>query len=104
MSLSCYGRWFRTAFIIAGLALHSEGLHAQARGGTPQTDKVQPVSSGANPYRVIRDWARIDGRPWGGSNGVASVREGKTVWASDRCSPGSTPGCLGTHANPVHHF
>jgi hypothetical protein len=28
----------------------------------------------------------------------------KTVWATDRCSPGTTPGCLGTTANPVHHF
>jgi len=26
------------------------------------------------------------------------------VWATDRCSPGTTPGCFGTDANPVHHF
>jgi sugar lactone lactonase YvrE len=77
---------------------------AQARGGTPQTDKVQPVNSGANPYRVIRDWARIDGRAWGGSNGVAIDRDGRTVWAVDRCSPGTTPGCANTNVNPVHHF
>ena len=77
---------------------------AQARGGTPQTDKVQPVNSGANPYRVIRDWARIDGRAWGGSNGVAIDRDGRTVWAVDRCSPGTTPGCANTDVNPVHHF
>ena len=77
-----------------------------ARGGTAQTDKVQPVNSGANPYRVIRDWAQlnIEGRPWGGSNGVAIDRDGRSVWAVDRCSPGTTPGCLGTKANPVHHF
>ena len=93
-------------FLIFGsiFALHRSTLQAQARGGTPQTDKVQPINSGANPYRVIRDWARIDGRAWGGSNGVAIDRDGKTVWATDRCSPGTTPGCLGTDANPVHHF
>jgi DNA-binding beta-propeller fold protein YncE len=93
-------------FLIFGsiVALHRSTLQAQARGGTPQTDKVQPINSGANPYRVIRDWARIDGRAWGGSNGVAIDRDGKTVWATDRCSPGTTPGCLGTDANPVHHF
>jgi DNA-binding beta-propeller fold protein YncE len=84
--------------------LRRSTLHAQARGGTEQTDKVKPVNSGTNPYRVIRDWAHIDGRPWGGSNGVAIDRDGKTVWATDRCSPGTTPGCLGTDANPVHHF
>jgi sugar lactone lactonase YvrE len=73
------------------------GSHAQTQ---------QPVNSGANPYRVIRDWAQlaIEQRPWGGSNGVAIDRDGKTVWATDRCSPGIAPGCLGTKANPVHHF
>ena len=68
-------------------------VQAQQRGGTAQTDKVQPVNSGANPYRVIRDWASLslEKRPWGGSNGVAIDRDGKSVWATDRCSPGTTP-------------
>ena len=38
------------------------------------------------------------------SNGVAIDRDGKSVWATDRCSPGIAPGCLGTKANPVHLF
>ena len=81
-------------------------VQTQQRGGTPQTDKVQPVNSGANPYRVIRDWAQLNSetRPWGGSNGVAIDRDGRSVWAVDRCSPGTTPGCLGSKVNPVHHF
>ena len=88
------------------VALHGSIVQTQQRGGTPETDKVSPVNSGANPYRVIRDWAQLstEGRPWGGSNGVAVDRDGKTVWATDRCSPGTAPGCLGTKANPVHHF
>ena len=71
-----------------------------------QAQDIQPVNSGANPYKVIRDWAKItsEDRPWGGSNGVAIDRDGKSVWATDRCSPGTVPGCLGTKANPVHHF
>jgi sugar lactone lactonase YvrE len=89
--------------VVASVAL----LGAQ-RGGTPQTDQVQPVNSGTtpNPYRVIRDWAQLtkEARPWGGSNGVAIDRDGKTVWAVDRCVGGGTPGCVGTKANPVHHF
>jgi DNA-binding beta-propeller fold protein YncE len=81
-------------------------IQAQQRGGTPQTEKVQPVNGGADPYTVIKDWANlsIEARPWGGSNGVAIDRDGKSVWATDRCSPGTTPGCLGTKVNPVHHF
>jgi DNA-binding beta-propeller fold protein YncE len=90
------------ALILAPLAV----LHAQQRGGTPQTDKVPPVNSGANPYKVIRDWAQLttEARPWGGSNGVAIDRDGRSVWAVDRCSPGTTPGCLGSMFNPVHYF
>ena len=98
----------RVVAAIAGacLALPVFIAHAQQRGGTAQTDKVSPVNSGANPYRVVRDWAQLvtEARPWGGSNGVAIDRDGRSVWAVDRCSPGTTPGCLGSKANPVHHF
>ena len=91
---------------LAIVVLLGVALVAQQRGGTPQTDKVAPVNSGANPYRVIRDWAQLttEQRPWGGSNGVAVDRDGKTVWATDRCSAGTSPGCEGSMANPVHHF
>ena len=92
--------------VLTVAAMLSVVVQTQQRGGTPQTDKVQPVNTGANPYRVIRDWAQLnlEARPWGGSNGVAIDRDGKSMWATDRCSPGTTPGCLGTKANPVHHF
>ncbi len=94
--------------VIAGLAtaLPLITMHAQQRGGTAQTDQVQPVNTGPNPYRIVRDWARFEAeaRPWGGSNGVAVDRDGVTVWATDRCSPGTAPGCLGSNANPIHHF
>ncbi|MET0164895.1 MAG: 6-bladed beta-propeller [Vicinamibacterales bacterium] len=101
-------RGTRTLVPIVGvcLALLTAAVQTQQRGGTLETDKMQPVNSGANPYQVIRDWAQLalEGRPWGGSNGVAIDRDGRSVWAVDRCSPGTAPGCLGTKANPVHHF
>jgi DNA-binding beta-propeller fold protein YncE len=100
-------RFGLTAWTIVLLAsLPGTGLQAQQRGGTAQTDKVTPVNSGADPYTVIRDWAQLtkEARPWGGSNGVAVDRDGKSVWATDRCSPGTIPGCLGTKANPIHLF
>ena len=97
---------FMVAAAVAWVALQATIIHTQQRGGTTQTDGVKPVNSGANPYRVTRDWAQLnsEGRPWGGSNGVAIDRDGKSVWAVDRCSAGTTPGCAGTNANPVHHF
>src|SRR5262245_66556192 len=95
MSTSAFARGLFAAAVVVWMAM--EGAQAQ---------DVQPVNSGANPYRVIRDWAQLalEGRPWGGSNGVAIDRDGKSVWATDRCSPGIAPGCLGTKANPVHLF
>src|SRR5947207_5285811 len=104
MSISGYRTFLIIVVVVGQVALQTSSLRGQARGGTPQTDKVAPVNSAANPYRVIRDWAKIEGRAWGGSNGVAIDRDGKTIWATDRCSPGPVPGCLGTKANPVHYF
>jgi DNA-binding beta-propeller fold protein YncE len=107
MPVSAFVRIALTAsIVVVGIALQGTRVQTQQRGGTAQTDKVQAVNSGANPYRIIRDWAQLqsEARPWGGSNGVAIDRDGKSVWATDRCSPGTSPGCLGSKANPVHHF
>jgi DNA-binding beta-propeller fold protein YncE len=99
-------RGLKPALCVVVIATVTAAVYAQQRGGTPQTDMQPAVNAGANPYRVIRDWAQltIENRPWGGSNGVAIDRDGRSVWAVDRCSPGTTPGCLGSSVNPVHHF
>src|SRR5882672_5745729 len=106
MTISIVVRFARAVAIVVSITAPRASVQAQQRGGTAETDKVQPVNSGPNPYRVIRDWAQLtlEKRPWGGSNGVAIDRDGKSVWATDRCSPGIAPGCLGTKVNPVHHF
>src|SRR3954471_20965102 len=103
MSMSAFARYALPAAAVVAMAV---GAVRAEPAGTPQTRDVQPVNSGANPYRVIRDWGQLtlEKRPWGGSNGVAIDKDGQTVWATDRCSPGTAPGCLGTNANPVHHF
>lgn len=97
MSMATFTKYSLIAAALMGLALAA---------GRAQAPDIQPVNSGDNPYRVIRDWAQLtlEQRPWGGSNGVAIDRDGRSVWATDRCSPGTAPGCLGTTANPVHHF
>ena len=74
MSASGVARFrFTASTIVLWAAMQGTAVQAQQRGGTPQTDKVQPVNSGANPYQVMRDWAQLtlEKRPWGGSNGVA---------------------------------
>src|SRR5438309_10976674 len=106
MTISIFLRLACAVAIVVCITAQRTSVQAQQRGGTAETDKVQPVNSEPNPYRVIRDWAQLtlEKRPWGGSNGVAIDRDGKSVWATDRCSPGIAPGCLGTKANPVHLF
>jgi DNA-binding beta-propeller fold protein YncE len=96
MSISAFARLSLTTAIVC-IAVQGAGVYTQEQ---------PPVNSGAqpNPYRVIRDWGMIPDRPWGGSNGVAIDRDGRSVWAVDRCSPGTNPGCLGSKANPVHKF
>jgi len=96
----------KSGLAAAALACIAAVAIAAEPSGTPQNRSTPPVNSGANPYRTMRDWAQFtkEQRPWGGSNGVAVDRDGKTIWATDRCSAGTTPGCLGTNANPVHHF
>ena len=98
--------WRRRNTLTIIVCVVAATVYAQQRGGTPKSDKVPPVNSGSNPYKVTRDWAQLnrENRPWGGSNGVAIDKDDKTVWAVDRCSPGTTPGCLGSAVNPVHHF
>jgi DNA-binding beta-propeller fold protein YncE len=107
MTLSGFAKFSLTALIVVVLVVaQGTSVQTQERGGTPMTDKVQPVNTGANPYRALFPWAEFvaENRPWGGSNGVAIDRDGRSVWAVERCSPGTTPGCLGSAGNPVHHF
>ena len=52
-------RTLKRALYGAALCALGAVVHAQQRGGTPQTDQQPPINSGANPYRVIRDWAQI---------------------------------------------
>ena len=97
MLMAPFAREWFTAAVVVWMAMD---------GAQAQTQDIAPINSGANPYRVIRDWAllTLEKRPWGGSNGVTIDKDGRTVWATDRCSPGIAPGCLGTKSNPIHHF
>jgi DNA-binding beta-propeller fold protein YncE len=71
--------------------------------GAIDAQDIPPVNSGANPYRVIRNWGIVpEGRPWGGANGVAIDRDGKSVWTADRC--GTSVGCVGSKVDPIQKF
>ena len=94
MSASGFARFWFSAPIVVWIALHGSGVHTQ---------EVQPVNSGANPYRTIRNWGTLpEGRPWGAANGVDIDRDGKSVWVADRCGTGV--GCVGSKVDPIQKF
>ncbi len=106
MSMSALTKGLLAAAVVTALAAV---VHAQPQplaSDPPAHPEQAPANTGANPYAVIGNWAKLtkENRPWGGSNGVAIDKDGVTVWATDRCSPGNVPGCMGSKGNPVHHF
>ena len=49
-----------------------------------------PTNDAPNPYRTIEGWAKLpDGRKWGSTSSVDIDRDGKTVWAAERCGANS---------------
>jgi len=96
------------AGLLATLTSFASLAQGLQRGGTPETNKAAPVNSAPEPppYRAVRNWAEltIEHRQFGGTNNVAIDRDGKTVWAVERCTAPISPGCLGTASHPIHHF
>ena len=94
MSISAFAKFGFAVPILAWTAF---------QGGRIDTREVPPVNSGANPYRVIRNWGEVpEGRPWGAANGVDIDRDGKSVWVADRC--GTAVGCVGSKVDPIQKF
>lgn len=61
-------------------------------GGTVYAQSDTPTNDAPNPYRTIEGWAKLpDGRQWGSTSSVDIDRDGKTVWAAERCGAN---GCL----------
>ena len=93
MCVSGFARFSFPALIVVWIAL---------QGGWAHTQDVQPVNSGANPYRTIRNWGMVpEGRPWGAANGVDIDLDGTSVWVSDRCGDRT---CVGTMVDPIQKF
>ena len=94
MSNSGFATGWLAAAAVAGIAVAA----VQA-----QTQDIAPVNSGTNPMvSSATGRSSPEKRPWGGSNGVAIDRDGKTVWATDRCRRACR--AVSAPANPVHHF
>ena len=94
MSVARFARFVFPALTVAWMVV---------QGVQVLTQEQQPINSGANPYRKIRNWGMVpEGRPWGAANGVAIDKDGKSVWTADRCGNGQ--GCVGSTIDPIQKF
>src|SRR5438046_6221047 len=51
---------------------------------------IQPTNSLSNPYKTIKDWAKMPGtRAWGSTSAVEIEKDGKSVWVGERCGQNS---------------
>ena len=83
------------AFVFSSLG----GAYAQGRGPAVGGTAVQPINGLPNPYETLRDFGRLpDGRKWGSVSGLHVDRDGKSIWAADRCGTNS---CAGSTVNPI---
>ena len=85
MSVSRFTRFWLSAPIAVCIALLGGGVYAECN----REQQRQPLQGDPRMGQAA-------GPAMGRINGVAIDRDGRSVWAVDRCSPGTTPGCLGT--------
>src|SRR5215469_8127167 len=81
------------AALMVALAAAGERSHAQGAGDP---------NAAPNPYRLDEGWAKLpEGRKWGGVFGTSVDRDGKSVWAFDRCEASL---CADSNLAPIFKF
>jgi hypothetical protein len=79
----------RIALAIALVAAGTGVWHAAAQSGS-EGSAVAPTNDAPNPYKTIEGWAKLpDGRMWGSTSSVEVDRDGKSIWAAERCGANS---------------
>ena len=77
--------WSYRAMTILGIAALVIGAISLPRS-VAQTNASADPNSLPNPYRLAENWASLpEGRSFGQVIGVKIDRDGKTVWAFERC-------------------
>ncbi len=80
--------------VVAAFALSGEKGYTQSGYGP---------NDAPNPYKFDYGWAKLpDGRKWGAAVGVAIDRDGKSVWAFDRCETATD--CSKSKLDPIMKF
>lgn len=81
------------AAVIAVVAVGGWRIHAQGGGQVqrnPCAECGTPVNDAPNPYKTVENFFPLpDGRAWGSTSLVDIDKNGKDVWAVDRCGANS---------------
>jgi sugar lactone lactonase YvrE len=81
------------AAVIVVVAVTGWRMEAQSGGQVqrnPCAECGTPVNDAPNPYRTIENFFKLpDGRSWGSTSLVDIDRNGKDIWAVDRCGANS---------------
>jgi sugar lactone lactonase YvrE len=79
--------------LVAAFAMSGDKSYAQ---GAPDPNAAP------NPYRLDEGWAKLpEGRKWGGTFGISVDRDGRSMWAFDRCEGTA---CADSSLNPIFKF
>jgi hypothetical protein len=80
--------------VVAAFAMSGSQSFAQ---GAPD------ANAAPNPYKLDEGWLKMpEGRKIGATFGLSIDRDGKSLWAFDRCA--SADFCAGTNLNPIFKF
>ena len=75
--------------IVVG-ALSVAVLAQRGQSGPPEHAKIPPVNNLPNPYETVRNWGTLPaGRTWGSVSAINVDRDGRHIWAGDRCGANS---------------
>jgi sugar lactone lactonase YvrE len=89
-----FGLWTKTAVASAATVLAVSGLTAQST--------MAPINDAPNSYETIEGWAKLPaGRTWGSTSAVDIDKDGKSVWAAERCGANSCWDTTTNAMNPV---
>src|ERR1041385_8776552 len=77
----------RVAFLcLILLAVTAGRAGRQALGQEP----MKPVNELPNPYQTVENFLKLpEARPWGSTSSVAIDKDGKSIWAMERCGTNS---------------
>lgn len=87
------------ALAAAAVAVQGQGQGPRGARGPAEHAKVTPINNLPNPYETVRNWGTLpDGRKWGSVSAIHVDKDGKHIWAGDRCGTNS---CAGSKVDPI---